>query len=91
MAATVKEILVEITRVDTDLATCLDALYQQKYCGSFIVHCRNGVPQLIEFPGRRVHLQTTSPPASASSAPSSSLDKPGRNSAGSTVTEPMTR
>lgn len=43
---------------DDDFASALRAIYERRYTGSFTVHCIEGEPKKIEFPGIQVTLIT---------------------------------
>ena len=36
----------------------LTALYQDEYTGLIVLHCHQGVPKKVEFPGVQLALQT---------------------------------
>lgn len=45
----------QVRRADV-YAQVLEAIFQRKYTGSFTVHCRDGVPKTVEFPGVQISL-----------------------------------
>lgn len=45
----------QIKRADM-YSRVLEAIFQRKYTGSFTVHCHNGVPRTVEFPGVQISL-----------------------------------
>lgn len=45
----------QVKRADI-YARVLEAIHQRKYTGSFTVHCHNGVPKTVEFPGVQISL-----------------------------------
>jgi hypothetical protein len=51
---------------EDDYATALQAIYERGYTGAFTVHCLNGVPKRLEFPGVQIVLT------------GGSLDNPGK-------------
>lgn len=44
-----------VQRAD-DFATVLEAIHRRQHTGTVLLHCVNGVPKLIEFPGVQVRL-----------------------------------
>ena len=39
-----------------DFLAVLTTIYARRYTGSFSVHCVDGVPRVVEFPGEQVRL-----------------------------------
>ena len=59
MSSTPARIAIEVT--ESDLFAVLTEIYTQKYTGSYTVHCIDGVPKRVEFPGRQVKLCAAGP------------------------------
>jgi len=45
-----------IIRREDEYASVLMTIYDRKFTGSFTVHCIDGVPKRIDFPGVQVQL-----------------------------------
>lgn len=41
---------------EDDYASTIETIYTRRYTGSFTVHCIDGVPKRVEFPGIQVLL-----------------------------------
>ena len=40
-----------------DFSAVLEAIYRRHHTGTVLLHCVNGVPKLVEFPGVQVRLK----------------------------------
>lgn len=45
-----------VDRVE-DFATVQEVIFRRQYTGTVLLHCRNGVPQVVEFPGVQIRLR----------------------------------
>ena len=54
--ATVDHALASAASQESDLFTVLEAIYVRRFSGAVLVHCANGVPRMVEFPGVQVRL-----------------------------------
>lgn len=45
----------QVKRQD-DFGRVLQALHDRRYTGSFTVHCHQGLPRTVEFPGVQISL-----------------------------------
>jgi len=48
--------LASIRQDDAEFADLLQEIFTARYTGSLILHCADGVPQVVEFPARQVRL-----------------------------------
>lgn len=63
----------QLTLAD-DFATVLTTIFARRYTGSFAVHCVDGVPRVVEFPGTQVRLAAPQAAAGGLDTPASVTD-----------------
>lgn len=62
MTSGAEQALDRLIKRDDDYAAVVEAVYRHRYTGSYTVHCLNGVPHKVEFPGIQIALNPRADP-----------------------------